>query len=742
MAHPSQSTPRDKLPTVVQGMGEETAAGPQDNTVTKGDFIPTKLQHYKVLHKLGQGGMGWVLLAEDTQLSRRVALKVMRSRHAADQESRERFKSEAKAAAALNHDNIVTIYQVGEDRGIPFFAMELLEGGTLQQRLEYPKPLSIGASVRIARQIAEGLEAAHARGVIHRDIKPANIWLESPKGRVKILDFGLARQTDAKSGLTQAGEIVGTPHYMAPEQARGRAIDARTDLFSLGCILYRMTTGKLPFAGETLLATLTAIAVDTPTPVTELNASIPPALAELIDKLLAKDPVQRPASASALIEELVAIEAEHSAVSRSGFNIEVPPAIQIQISRPVRLPAETPPSVAATATSTPVQIKRTTSPVVSRPAVARPAPITRPSRFPWILTVSLIFALAPFLVLGIWWLFFSPPAAVNPAPRTSNPADLNLRRVESLETASLAASHAAAEWVLAHAGAGALVHVRVQGDPTAIKISALAELPREAYRVVGFELQGNRKLTDADLSRFANITTLSWLDLTNTNIGDAGLAQLTNLAGLTTVKLEGTEVTDKGIEKLVVRSPVINRLLLGRTKCTAQVLPHLARLKQLQELSLDSLPIANSDLHHLGDVSHLQELNLSGTKVTDQGLVELRSFPELERLRLDRTAITDAGLDTLAQAGRLTSLSMNGSTHISAAGLAHLARLSRLDSLEICDASELRDLALRELGKIKSLRLLVLTNGQFSLKARTQLEERLTQCTIKLVDPAGSATGK
>jgi serine/threonine protein kinase len=204
MANPSQSSPRENLTTVVHGAGDETAAGPPlDNTVTKGDFVPTKLKQYKVLHKLGQGGMGWVLLAEDTQLARRVALKVMRKQHAAEEDSRERFLREARAAAALNHDHIITIYQVGEDRGVPFLAMELLEGGTLQQRLEYPKPLSIGAAVRIAREIAEGLRHAHERGVVHRDIKPANIWLESPKGRVKILDFGLARHRDTKSGLTQ-----------------------------------------------------------------------------------------------------------------------------------------------------------------------------------------------------------------------------------------------------------------------------------------------------------------------------------------------------------------------------------------------------------------------------------------------------------------------------------------------------------------------------------------------------------
>jgi serine/threonine protein kinase len=338
MARPPNPASRDKLPTVVHGTGEETAAGPKVDTVSKADFIPTRLAQYKVLHKLGQGGMGWVMLAEDTQLGRRVALKVMRSQHAAETESRKRFLREAKSAAALKHDNIITIYHVGEDQGVPFLAMELLEGGTLQQRLEYPKPLSLGAAVRIAREIASGLAVAHERGVIHRDIKPANIWLESPKGRVKILDFGLARDNDTTAALTQAGEIIGTPHYMAPEQARAKGVDARSDLFSLGCILYRMTTGRLPFAGDTLLATLTAIAVDMPTPVRELNPQSPEALCDLIWRLLAKDPAQRPASSAEVIKELRAIEAELAA-SKSGHSTEVPPFIQINTRPPAFTPS-------------------------------------------------------------------------------------------------------------------------------------------------------------------------------------------------------------------------------------------------------------------------------------------------------------------------------------------------------------------------------------------------------------------
>ncbi|MEX2174262.1 MAG: serine/threonine-protein kinase [Pirellulaceae bacterium] len=409
MPNPPYPTSRDKLPTVVQTLGEETTAGPPSDTLAKLDVVPTRLAQYKVLHKLGQGGMGWVLLAEDTHLNRRVALKVMRHQSASEKDARERFLREACAAAALKHDHIITIYQVGEDQGVPFLAMELLEGGTLQQRLEYPKPLTLAAAARIAREIALGLEAAHARGVVHRDIKPANIWLESPKGRVKILDFGLARQCDVKSDLTQKGEIVGTPHYMAPEQARGKTVDARSDLFSLGCILYRMTTGRLPFAGDSLLATLTAIAVDMPQPVREINPQVPPALADLIWRLLAKDPAKRPDRARAVIDELAALERDLAGGAKSGFNIEVPPIIQIKADSVVAaLP----------------QAKRTGN----SSARMRLLPARRDSLLPWIISGAIISLL--IVVLGailIWLQVTEIPVRFPPPPArdsSSVPRDL------------------------------------------------------------------------------------------------------------------------------------------------------------------------------------------------------------------------------------------------------------------------------------------------------------------------------
>jgi serine/threonine protein kinase len=263
---------------------------------------------YRVLELLGRGGMGVVFRAEDVTLARPVALKVLAPAHGASTEARARFLREAQAAAALQHDHVVTIFQVGEDRGVLYLAMQLLEGETLDARLRREPRLPLATVLRLGREIADGLAAAHARHLIHRDIKPSNIWLEARRDRVKLLDFGLARALGDDAQLTKSGAVMGTPAYMSPEQARGQVLGTRSDLFSLGCVLYQMVTERLPFRGADTLATLSALALETPPPVAGLNPAAPAALAELIDRLLAKDPMDRPASAREVYEALAAIE--------------------------------------------------------------------------------------------------------------------------------------------------------------------------------------------------------------------------------------------------------------------------------------------------------------------------------------------------------------------------------------------------------------------------------------------------
>jgi hypothetical protein len=270
------------------------------------------LGHYRVKKVLGSGGMGVVFEAHDPQLDRPVALKAMLPGLAASAAARQRFLREARAAAAIKHDHIVTIYQVGEDRGAPYLAMELLEGESLDHCLKREPRLALRDVLQIGIETAQALSAAHQRGLIHRDIKPGNIWLEARNSggvgfRVKLLDFGLARSASDSAQLTQSGAIVGTPAFMAPEQVSGKAVDARSDLFSLGCVLYTIATGEQPFRGTDAISTLVAVANDHPRPPQQLNQGLPPALCDLLLCLLAKQPDERPESAQRVVETLTAI---------------------------------------------------------------------------------------------------------------------------------------------------------------------------------------------------------------------------------------------------------------------------------------------------------------------------------------------------------------------------------------------------------------------------------------------------
>jgi urea transport system substrate-binding protein len=270
-----------------------------------------RLGQYRVRRLIGTGGMGMVFEALDTHLLRAVALKVMRPELAASLAARTRFLKEARAAASLNSEHIVTVFQVGQDNDVPFMAMQLLHGEPLDTRIHREGRLPVVDALVIAIQAATGLAAAHEAGMIHRDIKPANLWLEADRAggefrRVRVLDLGLVRGGGGPQ-LTTAGVVVGTPHFMAPEQAGGLEIDARADLFSLGCVVYTMLTGELPFPGNSTMAVLMALASRTPAPLTEMNPAVPRELSDLVARLLAKTPDGRPASAAEVIAQLDAI---------------------------------------------------------------------------------------------------------------------------------------------------------------------------------------------------------------------------------------------------------------------------------------------------------------------------------------------------------------------------------------------------------------------------------------------------
>ncbi len=325
-----ESAPADTSPTN-QEM-KKTAVVPPTEFVPKTasslevDLSLKQFGPYKIVKILGFGGMGTVYQADDTQINRQVALKVLKKKWIHDEIAKERFLREARLSSLIKSKHVATIHAVGEENGTPYLAMELLDGFPLERVIYDKTKLSTVQIARLGREIARGLAAAHEKGLIHRDIKPANIWLETVQDesgsdkklfRVKILDFGMARLQEQTQGLTRHGVVVGTPLYMSPEQASSGKIDTRSDLFSLGVVLYELCTGRVPFKGETAMGVISALANETPVSVREINPDIPKKLSRLVDRLLSKSPDERPPNALNVARLLENIEREqgHASIS-------------------------------------------------------------------------------------------------------------------------------------------------------------------------------------------------------------------------------------------------------------------------------------------------------------------------------------------------------------------------------------------------------------------------------------------
>jgi beta-lactam-binding protein with PASTA domain/predicted Ser/Thr protein kinase len=348
---------------------------------------------YEVVRKLGSGGFADVYLANDRLLGRQVALKILSSRYAHDEQFVERFRREASSAAGLNHPNIVQIYDRGEAEGTYYIAMEYLEGRSLKEIIVKYAPLSPELVVSVAVQILEALRFAHRRDVIHRDIKPQNIIVDND-GRVKVTDFGIARAGSA-STMTEAGSILGTAHYFSPEQAQGHSVEAASDLYSLGVVMFEMATGQLPFDGENPVGIAMKHVNEAPPAPRSINPDIPDNLEAVILRSLGKRPVDRYLTAQAFLEDLRKVQEGEPVVAPNGFNEEVTRVMT--------------PAAMAAAVGTPGPAQSTQ--IRQRPP-DMPAPIIEPeeepgrprSVWPWVLVIVLILALAgaAYAILSNW----------------------------------------------------------------------------------------------------------------------------------------------------------------------------------------------------------------------------------------------------------------------------------------------------------------------------------------------------
>jgi hypothetical protein len=702
-----------------------------------------RLGPYRVLEVLGAGGMGIVFRAEDPQLARLVALKAMLPALAASDSAKKRFLREGRSAAAIKHDHIVTIYQVGEDRGIPYLAMEFLEGEPLDRRLQRQGKVPLAEVLRIGREVALGLAAAHKRELIHRDIKPANIWLEAESGRAKILDFGLARAAGEEGQLTQQGAIVGTPAYMAPEQAQGKGVDARCDLFSLGCVLYRLATGVPAFKGSDMISTLMAVATETPRPPQELEPNVPPSLSRLILNLLAKAPADRPPSAVAVAESLERIaqkgESRPATASlparsparplaalagRRRWGVVAAAALALALLIPLGLwlsgvlRIRTPDGVLVVTVNEPdaevyVDGSKVTvtwgeggkkAEVHARPGTRR-VEVKKDGFAAYGEEVTL--ADGGRQVIAARLEKPPPPPADKPKEVPAKPPPDGPRR--------------AAEWAL---GLGGTVGVRVAGQEQEVRPGG--NLPAGDVELVRVNLS-SKAVNDADLAHLEGLGSLRVLSLEGTGVSNSGMRRLKGLTGLAELNLARTHVGDGGLAHLAGLTNLRRLLFWGNPQLTDAGLAHLAGMTNLTAVHLfGDHRVTNDGLAHLKGLVGLEELDLNATQVTDAGLVHIKGMTNLKFLNLMSTLVTGGGLVYIKDLTNISVLWL-GNSKVIDAGLVHLKGLTKLRLLGL-DHTGVTDAGLVHLAGLTNLALLGLAAlkvsdaGLVHLKGLTNLE--------------------
>ncbi|MDB5339804.1 MAG: serine/threonine protein kinase [Planctomycetaceae bacterium] len=595
-----------------------------------------EMGNYLILDSIGQGGMGLVYKARHQQMDRVVALKVIHNKSSLA--ANERFQREIKVVASIKHPNVVAAYDAGDVDGVQYLVMEYISGLNLSQYVVKNGPLPVSLAVGYLRQVAEGLKCIHDLGIVHRDIKPSNLLLENT-GTVKILDLGLSRliewpsdsEAETLTELTAPGQIVGTVDYMAPEQfTTPKSLDHRADFYSLGCTFYFLLAGKPPFLGRTMGEKVVAHREQRPPLLRQVRDSVSPELEALFQRLIAKHPEQRLASADELIAALDALPGHHSATT------VISAVDNDQSARPPVTVASKPrdPSIAlkmGALSGVLVLVVLAMAIIFTRPkadqaAVANPdGPVTQP---------------APKLVSN------PQPAAV-PGRVVSAAVPAVVANVNDLH-------RVAADLVLDRGGT---VDV-IAGGKYLPTISVAAKLPSE-FEIFRVNLSGS-SVTDADLSVLEPLTTLVLVDVARTKITDKGLRSIARLTGLTAFNAGETEISDDGL-KLLDGLRDLKTLDLRGTRVTDAGLEHLARTHSLTSLMLGENQVTtDAGLQHLTQMQSLSSLGLRASAVTDDGLVSLGMLKNLKWIDLGLTGVSDKGVENLERLNRIEQVILNG----------------------------------------------------------------------------------
>lgn len=713
-----------------------------------------RLGAYRVLRILGAGGMGVVFLAEEPDLKRQVTLKVMKPALATSVSARRRFLREAQAMAAVQHDHIIHINQIDQAGDIPFLAMPYLKGETLDDRLEREGSLALQEVVRIGREIAEGLSAAHERGLVHRDIKPPNIWLEGQRSRVKILDFGLVRAVADDVNLTQIDAIVGTPAYMAPEQAHGGEIDYRADLFGLGCVLYRMVTGETPFQGQSPLQILRSTERDQPKPPEELRSDVPSELSSLILQLLAKKPEDRPSSAEEVINALREIETtpkqrtistlpnteacDTPSTSRWGGRFGLFIVVLALVMSPLACFFDA--TVIHFVTDKGELVIETDAQDIEVTIRGDHAVVRdKVNGRSFVLTAGnyevevreegdggIRFATKKFAITRGGKETFRaspvlPPKEDAPLPYKEDATPEELDRILAKHLFPLGIRS---------------IEVAV-GNENPILIRTLSELPQEPFRVRYFDSWGVAALNDRTVE-----PVLQWIERRD----------------IDHLRFHGNPISDETVRKLV-KCPSIKKLYIGATEITPACLSEIATRTDLTELGIYERPFTDGDIEKIRGLTSLEKLSAQRTNLTDAGLIHLRDMKRLHVLDLSGCDVTGAGLEHLR--GLPMDLLIVSETQVSGTNdLAkvvhafphmrelHLAGLhladQDLEPLAECESlaslillrNHLTDGGLKYLARIKSLKKVSLALGteetnRFTPEAVNELRRALPSCVVE-----------
>jgi serine/threonine protein kinase len=626
-----QSRKHQALSPSVDGKTDETVPSPHARPVPdKLKFAPPSatgeigmLGSYRIVKELGKGGMGVVYLAHDTRLNRKVALKVLLPKHSADRAAKERFLREARAAAQLTHDHIVTIYEADERDGMPFIAMQYLQGYTLDDYLKTKGSPSLPQIIRIGCETALGLAAAHQLGMVHRDVKPANLWLELPYGRVKLLDFGLAKPVEGDSELTVSGAIVGTPAFMSPEQGRAQKVDHRSDLFSLGAVLYRLCTGRIPFEGKNAMAILMALGLEDPKPVQSLNPYIPPSLAALVHQLLAKNPSARPQSADEVARRLHMIGAEISqarAMSQPVAMTPYPPTTPV-VYAPTPVEQNSPFADLHPA----VEPQPGASPT-SATAVVKPVLRQSSAKGMWIVACAACL-LAVAIIAGVIISLGKKEKKAEVTEDDPKPS-----------TIGADAERKPAEFI--HALGGVLT-IKVNNEERVINPSD--ELPAERFTVTGVNLANNQGVNESAMANLKVLRSLTSLNLSGTTVTDGNLTQLKGLRRLKELVLADTHnLTDFGLSNFSDCRGLVHLDLNNSAAATNQGLDFFSGFKDLAEVSLFKSEVTDDGLAALKDCKNLRYLGLFGCeKLKGPGLANLKDCKNLKELDARRSKISE-----------------------------------------------------------------------------------------------------